>query len=246
MTELVERAGAGIFAGQGEPLLQLRAVEKSYLSGSQPVRILANVDLQVFAGEILAVVGPSGSGKTSLLNLIAGLDRPEGGSILFQGRELTSMSDDQWATVRGRHMGFVFQFHQLLPEFSALENVMIPGLILRRSEEECRIRASELLAQVGLADRLAHQPARLSGGEQQRVAVARALMNRPALVLADEPTGNLDGRSANALFDLIRALREEHGMAFLFVTHNPELAERCDRMFALGAGLSRVRPEEEA
>lgn len=228
-----------------EPLLRVVDVHKSYRSGSRTLHILSGLNLEVQAGELVAIVGQSGSGKTSLLNVIAGLDRPEKGSIRFQGQELTQLDEPGWAKIRAQSMGFVFQFHQLLPEFSAEENVMMPGLILRKDPIACRSRAQDLLTQVGLSDRLTHKPAQLSGGEQQRVAIARALMNAPPLVLADEPTGSLDPQAGKSLFDLIQQLRKEHNMAFLFVTHNPVLAGRCDRMFALGADFNAFSKPNE-
>ena len=213
--------------------MTLEGVTKEF--GEQVVtRVLHGIDLVLRPGEFSAIIGPSGSGKSTLLNLLGLLDRPTSGRILLGGEDTTTLTDDQLSAARGRTLGFVFQFHHLLPAFTALENVMMPLMAQRgRQEPWMRERAMELLAEVGLdsrADRLANA---LSGGQQQRVAIARALSPRPRLVLADEPTGNLDTGTADEVFELLRRFNKTHQTAFLVVTHDPRLAERCDRIITV-------------
>ena len=212
------------------PVVELRQVRKSFNVG-QPteVEVLHGIDLRLMPGQFSAVMGPSGSGKSTLLNIVGLLDRPTGGQLLIQGQETTAMDDARLTRLRGHTIGFVFQYHHLIGAFSALENVMLPMVGLKGfPDAETEARALRLLDSVGL-DRWKDTPAaRLSGGQQQRVAVARALAMQPALLLADEPTGNLDTKSADAVFELLRQVNREHGTAVLFVTHNPDLARRCD------------------
>ncbi len=197
------------------------------------MRVLESLDLAVEKGEMLAIVGPSGIGKSTLLHLLGGLDRPDTGAIHVDGRELTAMSNDEMARFRNRSVGFVFQFHHLLPEFTAVENVAMPGWIGRIPRGEALDRAAALLAELGLEARGRHFPNQLSGGEQQRVAIARALATDPLLFLADEPTGNLDLETSERVFDLMRDCHVKRGLTSVIVTHNPELAARCDRVFEM-------------
>jgi lipoprotein-releasing system ATP-binding protein len=201
--------------------------------------VLLGVELEVKRGTILAVVGASGAGKSTLLNILGTLDQPDSGSLEIRGRRLDRLSRDALARFRAERMGFVFQFHHLLPEFSAEENVMLPMLIAGRPAEEARARARASLEAVGLTERWEHHPAELSGGEAQRVAVARALVNQPELVLADEPSGNLDGASAEALHELIATLARDRHQTFVLVTHNDRLARRAHRVMTLEAGVLR-------
>ena len=195
--------------------------------------VFSGLDLAVEKGEMLAIVGPSGIGKSTLLHLLGGLDRPDSGRVRVGDQELTAMSVDALARFRNRNVGFVFQFHHLLPEFTAVENVAMPGWIGRADREETLYRASELLAELGLAERSRHFPNQLSGGEQQRVAIARALLANPVLFLADEPTGNLDLETSEKVFELMRQCHNRRGLTSIIVTHNPELAARCDRIFEM-------------
>lgn len=221
-------------------LLQGRALHKVYIQqdGSE-LRILEGVEIAVQPGEAVAIVGASGSGKSTLLHLLGGLDQPTSGEVLLDGRSLFVLDTRQLAEVRNRRIGFVFQFHHLMREFTALENVMMPMFIGGMGKEPAEQRARILLGEVGLAGRLSHKPWQLSGGEQQRVAVARALANSPAVVLADEPSGNLDTHTAEQLHDLFFRLREEHGIALVLATHNRELADRADRILQLKEGQLR-------
>jgi lipoprotein-releasing system ATP-binding protein len=231
---------AGAPEGRSEESLPLFAegLEKSFrLGDGSELRILQGVGLRVHGGEAVAIVGASGAGKSTLLHLLGALDRPTRGRILIGGTPLTGRTSGELARIRNRSVGFVFQFHHLLREFSALENAMIPQLVHGRSAEEARRKAEELLRAVGLGERLTHRPWQLSGGEQQRVAVARALVNDPAVLLADEPSGNLDTRTSEHLHDLLFRLREERGLSMVLVTHNPELASRADRTFLLREGV---------
>ena len=203
--------------------------------GSELV-VLDGVGVEVHPGEVVAVVGASGAGKSTLLHLLGGLDRPTSGTVTLAGDRLDRLADDDLAAARNAKLGFVFQFHHLLREFNALENVMMPQLIAGRARKDAEARARELLEQVGLAGRATHRPWQLSGGEQQRVAVARALANRPLVLLADEPSGNLDTHTSEKLHDLFFRLRTEHGVAMMIATHNRELADRADRVLRLREG----------
>ena len=215
------------------PFLEGQQLAKTYRNAEVPVVVFSDLDLEVEKGEMLAVVGPSGIGKSTLLHLLGGLDRPDRGTIRVDEKELNHLSNDELARFRNRNVGFVFQFHHLLPEFTALENVAMPGWIGRADRDETLYRASELLAELGLAERSRHFPNQLSGGEQQRVAIARALLADPVLFLADEPTGNLDLETSEKVFDLMRQCHNKRGLTSIIVTHNPELASRCDRVFVM-------------
>ncbi len=214
-------------------MIDIKDIKKSFGS----LQVLRGVNLHIGKGEVISIVGPSGAGKTTLLQLIGALDRPTSGSILFNGRDLASMSDKQLATFRNRQIGFVFQFHQLLPEFTALENIIIPALIAGRSRSEAEKEAMELLGIMGLQERAGHKPSELSGGENQRVAVARALINKPALILADEPSGSLDSKNKEELHKLFFELRARYGQTFLIVTHDEELARTTDRTIRMVDGV---------
>jgi lipoprotein-releasing system ATP-binding protein len=215
-------------------------LSKSYPVAGRRLQVLRGLSLTVAQGEMVAIMGASGVGKSTLLHLLGGLDRPDGGDIRVGDHVITGMSDPDLVAFRNRHVGFVFQFHHLLPEFSALENAEMPLRIARLPMADARPRASDLLAKVGLADRLDHRPGMLSGGEQQRVAVARALVNQPALLLADEPTGDLDEGTADAMHALLRDMHREFGLTAILATHNPRLAEQCDRILRLEGGVVRA------
>lgn len=215
------------------PFLEGQQLAKTYRNAEVPVVVFSDLDLEVEKGEMLAIVGPSGIGKSTLLHLLGGLDRPDRGTIRVDEKNLNTLTTDELARFRNRNVGFVFQFHHLLPEFTALENVAMPGWIGRADREETLYRASELLAELGLAERSRHFPNQLSGGEQQRVAIARALLADPVLFLADEPTGNLDLETSEKVFDLMRECHNKRGLTSIIVTHNPELAARCDRVFEM-------------
>lgn len=221
------------------PVLALHGIYKSYADGSEAaVDVLHGIDLQLQRGEFVALTGPSGSGKSTLLNLIGLLDRPTRGELLIDGEATGRLDDHALTRLRGQRIGFVFQHHNLISAFSALENVMMPLLVERgRPDQRMRDRAAVLLEQVGLGDRLHHRPNQLSGGQQQRVAIARALVMQPSLVLADEPTGNLDTKSADSVFALMREINASQQTSFLVVTHDPRLARRCDRNIELVDGL---------
>ena len=214
----------------------VQSLNKSYIVGSQRIHVLRDLDLEVGHGEMVAIVGASGVGKSTLLHLLGGLDRCDSGAVLVADVDLTAMSDAALVGFRNRNVGFVFQFHHLLPEFDAAENVAMPMRIARLAAEVTRERTSALLERVGLGERLAHRPGMLSGGEQQRVAVARALVMRPALLLADEPTGDLDENTAESLHRLLREMHAEHGLTSIIATHNPRLAAACDRVLRLEQG----------
>jgi lipoprotein-releasing system ATP-binding protein len=225
-----------------DPVVSAEGLRREFPSGDRVLQVLRGVDLTLAAGEIGAIVGPSGSGKSTLLHCLGGLDRPTAGRVCVAGRDLSRLGDDELAEVRSRRIGFVFQFHHLLPDFDALENVMLPMLIAGKAAPAARERARELLRTVGLEERATHAPGELSGGEQQRVAVARALANDPAVVLADEPSGNLDAANSIALHELLERLRREHGATFLVATHDSELASRADRILEMRDG--RLVPQE--
>jgi lipoprotein-releasing system ATP-binding protein len=224
-------------AGSG-PVLSARGVYRSFREGSTTLDVLIGVQLDVARGERLAIIGSSGSGKTTLLQILGGLDQPDAGVVEVAGRDIHALSEHERSTLRNRSIGFVYQFHHLLPEFSALENVAMPLLVRRERTAAAAERARDLLMRVGLGERLNHRPHQLSGGERQRTAVARALVTSPALVLADEPTGNLDGRNAEQLFALMLELNREFGTSLVVVTHDSRLAARMDRVLELrGGGL---------
>ncbi len=209
---------------------------KSYYDGFTELPVLKGVDLKVKKAEVIAVVGASGVGKSTLLHLLGGLDRPTEGTIFYDGEDLFALKDQELDRFRNEEIGFVFQFHHLLPEFTALENVAMAGLIARQTSGVAHNRAKELLAYVGLGERLEHRPSELSGGERQRVAIARALVNQPKVVLADEPTGNLDQKTSDAVHDLLWTLNDQFDQTFIIVTHNQTLAQRADRLVQLVDG----------
>jgi len=219
-----------------EPLLSAVALKKSYRTQAGELPVLQGVDLSIDEGEVVAITGESGTGKSTLLHLLGALDRPTEGNIFYRGKDILTLSDSELASFRNKSVGFVFQFHHLLPEFTAFENVAMPALIGGASLRSVSERVEMLLTELGVADRSRHKPNQLSGGEQQRVAVARALINKPALVLMDEPTGNLDGRTADSLHTEILRLSREEGQTFVIVTHNPALAALADRQFLLEKG----------
>lgn len=221
--------------------LEAGGLEKHFDVDSRRITVLRGLEISARAGEIAGIVGASGTGKSTLLHILGGLDRPNSGSVKVSGEDIFSLEDDARSAFRGRHIGFVFQFHHLLPEFSALENVLVPAMIARADMASARARALELCEEVGLAGRTDHRPGKLSGGEQQRVAIVRALMNDPKVLLADEPTGNLDERTAEEVFGLLEKLARERGLATVIVTHNMRLAGMMDNVYELHEGRLRGR-----
>ena len=214
-------------------MISAKNIHKSY----GPLHVLKGVSIEIQKGELVSIVGASGAGKSTLLHIIGTLDKPDSGELYLHDKKIIGLSEKDLAKFRNTHIGFVFQFHHLLPEFTALENVCIPGFIARRKDDEVKAKASELLAYLGLSERLQHKPNQLSGGEQQRVAVARALINQPDVILADEPSGNLDTQNAKELHALFFKLRQEFQQTFVIVTHNEELADMADRKLVMKDGL---------
>lgn len=223
------------------PILQVGQLSKSFSTAAGMLPVLENISLTVNRGEMVAIVGESGTGKSTLLHLLGALDRPDNGEVLFEGASIFDKNDEQLSRFRNDHIGFVFQFHHLLPEFSAVENVMMPALIRGTRPVEARSRAGDLLRRLGLAARAEHRPAELSGGEKQRVAMARALMNEPDLILADEPTGNLDEKTADQLHQEMVRLSRDLGQTFVLVTHNVDFAAMADRTMVLERGSLQLK-----
>lgn len=220
------------------PVMQLKDVQRTFnAKTSNPLRILKSANMEIYPGEIIALVGPSGAGKSTLLHVAGLLEKPDGGEVYINGREVSALSDNERTAIRRDTLGFVYQYHHLLPEFSALENIVIPQYLASRSKAEARERARELLAAMNLAEREDHRPGQLSGGEQQRVAIARALANEPQILLADEPTGNLDPRTAERIFDGFIELVRREGLAAIIATHNYALATRMDRAILIEDGV---------
>lgn len=219
-----------------DQILSCRELTKYYQDGEQKTTVLKGIDLQIRSGESVAIVGSSGSGKSTLLHLLGGLDKPSSGDVVLAGQSLTTFSSRKLASVRNQRLGFVYQFHHLLGEFSALENVAMPQLIAGQSTKHAQAKAQELLERVGLAHRLHSRPSEMSGGERQRTAIARALVNNPDVVLADEPTGNLDSQTTDSVYNLLLELNKEHGTAFVVVTHDHALASRFNRQLEMSDG----------
>ncbi len=219
-----------------DQVLNLRGIERTFRQGKNRLEVLRGIDLNLKAGEIVALVGPSGAGKSTLLHIAGLLEKPDNGEITIAGELCGALNDDNRTRVRRHHLGFVYQYHHLLPEFSARENITIPQIIAGISRREAKKRANEMLEWLGLSERATHRPARLSGGEQQRVAIGRALANAPKLLLADEPTGNLDPHTASEVFEVLMRLARGAGLAALVATHNPDLAARMDRVVTLDDG----------
>ncbi|MFK3618817.1 lipoprotein-releasing ABC transporter ATP-binding protein LolD [Pasteurella multocida] len=220
-------------------LLHCQHITKYYQEGSQQTQVLKDVSFSMQAGELVAIVGSSGSGKSTLLHVLGGLDQPTSGEVFIQNQSLQKINANQLAQLRNQYLGFVYQFHHLMADFSALENVMMPMLIGKQNKSEAQARAENMLKAVGLSHRISHRPSALSGGERQRVAIARSLVNHPALVLADEPTGNLDRKTTESIFDLIKQLNQEQNIAFLLVTHDLALAEKLSRRLVMQDGVLR-------
>jgi len=223
-----------------EAVIQCQNVGKTYDDGSIKVEVLRNIDFQVASGEGIGIIGASGSGKSTLLHILGGLDKPTSGEVKIQGQGLNSLSQVAIGQLRNRHLGFVYQFHHLLPEFSALENVMMPLLVARKSRAEAQAAAAEILEKVGLGSRMTHRPGELSGGERQRAAISRALVTKPDCLLADEPTGNLDRKNATHALEMMLELKRELGTALIVVTHDEQLAKRFDRVLTMDDGCLRV------
>lgn len=217
-------------------LIEARAIEKFFLTPAGELHILRGVDISIKEGEVIGIVGASGVGKSTLLHILGTLDSPSSGKVFYNGKDVFSMDNGSMASFRNRAIGFVFQFHHLLPEFTAIENVMMPGLISGQNLAELKVRAEELLSELGVIERKDHRPGELSGGEQQRVAVARALILNPRVVLADEPTGNLDTATGDGLFELLLRLNKNKGITFVIVTHNEYLSKRCHRVLKMVDG----------
>ncbi|HHT7639560.1 lipoprotein-releasing ABC transporter ATP-binding protein LolD [Pasteurella multocida] len=220
-------------------LLHCQHITKYYQEGSQQTQVLKDVSFSMQAGELVAIVGSSGSGKSTFLHVLGGLDQPTSGEVFIQNQSLQEINANQLAQLRNQYLGFVYQFHHLMADFSALENVMMPMLIGKQNKSEAQDRAEKMLTAVGLSHRISHRPSALSGGERQRVAIARSLVNHPALVLADEPTGNLDRKTTESIFDLIKQLNQEQNIAFLLVTHDLALAEKLSRRLVMQDGVLR-------
>ena len=223
-----------------EAVIQCQNVGKTYDDGSLKVEVLRNIDFQVASGEGIGIIGASGSGKSTLLHILGGLDKPTSGEVKIQGQGLNSLSQVAIGRLRNRHLGFVYQFHHLLPEFSALENVMMPLLVARKSRAEAQAAAAEILEKVGLGSRKTHRSGELSGGERQRAAIARALVTKPDCLLADEPTGNLDRKNATHALEMMLELKHELGTALIVVTHDEQLAKRFDRVLTMDDGSLRA------
>ncbi|MDG6894259.1 lipoprotein-releasing ABC transporter ATP-binding protein LolD [Volucribacter amazonae] len=222
-------------------LLTCHQLSKSYLEGDKQTQVLKNVSFSMQAGELVAIVGSSGSGKSTLLHLLGGLDKPSAGEVAINGQNLSALSESKLAKLRNQYLGFVYQFHHLMADFNALENVMMPLFIGKMNKTEAEQRAEQMLISVGLKHRIDHRPAALSGGERQRVAIARALVNNPALVLADEPTGNLDRATTESIFELIQQLNQQQNIGFLLVTHDLQLAQKLNRRLVMQDGV--LQPE---
>lgn len=220
-------------------LLRCENISKFYDEGEQQVQVLKDVSFSMNVGELVAIVGSSGSGKSTLLHTLGGLDQPSSGEVWIRGQSLQKLSSDKLALLRNQNLGFVYQFHHLMADFTALENVMMPMLIGKQNKTEAANRAEKMLQAVGLSHRMTHHPSALSGGERQRVAIARALVNNPALVLADEPTGNLDQKTTESIFELIQQLNQQQNIAFLLVTHDLSLANKLSRRFVMRDGVLR-------
>ena len=236
MNEVTGITGSSMVFSDRHPVLSLSGITRTFHQGREDLEVLKSVDLEISAGEIVGLVGPSGAGKSTLLHIAGLLETADGGEIYIDGENCNGMNDNQRTTVRRNSLGFVYQYHHLLPEFSALENVIIPQIISGTSKKEARSRASELLGWMGLEARETHRPARLSGGEQQRVAISRAIATSPKLLLADEPTGNLDPHTADDVFEVLLKLAKGANLAALIATHNPVLANKMDRVVKLEDG----------